>query len=428
VADKTVALSHTRDATTAAVVAVPSDMVVEVETEKGHKLWTTAARLQKLVTPRTTRGVAPESIHIGPDTFARGASRGIVGKVVLKTLRFLHVDIVEGAAELIAHKWEQETLCDVTDHSAVLYRCTKTMEPKALLMPLDTTIPTSQPILIFLHGTASSTRGSFAALWEKPAEPVQTLFTHYKQHVYALEHKTLTASPIQNAINLVEVLPEGARVHLISHSRGGLIGELLCRGGRTDADPFDAAERQEFDNQDSAKVRGELAQLNELLKARRPRVERFVRVACPVRGTTLASQRLDVYLSILFNLLSDVSAHVPGLGTALDIFAELVMAIAKERANPAVLPGLEAMMPESPLVRLLNRPALQISGEMRVIAGDIGGDDLASLFKRLLTDPFYQEDHDLVVNTEAMFGGATRQDGQAYYLERGPSVSHFRYF
>jgi hypothetical protein len=38
-------------------------------------------------------------------------------------------------------------------------------------------------------------------------------------------------------------LPDNATVHLVSHSRGGLIGELLCRGRRTDGrDPFEARE------------------------------------------------------------------------------------------------------------------------------------------------------------------------------------------
>ena len=39
------------------------------------------------------------------------------------------------------------------------------------------------------------------------------------------------------------------------------------------------------------------------------RVTRFVRVACPVRGTTLADRRLDRYFSILVNLVG----WIPGL-------------------------------------------------------------------------------------------------------------------
>ncbi|MBM3225841.1 MAG: hypothetical protein FJZ47_18870, partial [Candidatus Tectomicrobia bacterium] len=429
----TVSLSGARGAAGTETVVVAPHTVVEIRTEKGHKVWTTAARLHELVAPRASRGIASEHTLIGPDTFAHGTARGIVGKIVLHTLRFLRLDVAREAARRIATQWEQHTLQSVADSSAVLYRCLPsprddTTGNAPILTPLDAPLPTNQPLLLFLHGTASSTQGSFFELWQKPSEPIRPLFETYKQHIYALEHKTLTASPIHNAIALAQALPAGARLHLVSHSRGGLIGELLCRGSRVDADPFDLTDLTVFARHEGAAARGDLTHLNQLLKDKRIRVERFVRAACPVRGTTLASQRFDIYLSILFNLLSDVSAYVPILGQALDIFSELVMAIAQERTDPTVLPGLEAMLPDAPLVRLLNRPGVQLGGEMRVIAGDIGGGTVGSLFKTLLTDPLYQEDHDLVVNTEAMFGGATRQHGQAFYFERGPTVSHFQYF
>ena len=49
--------------------------------------------------------------------------------------------------------------------------------------------------------------------------------------------------------------------------------------------------------------------LNALLSRARLRVTKFVRVACPARGTTLADGRLDRYFSMLVNLAS----FVPGL-------------------------------------------------------------------------------------------------------------------
>ena len=33
---------------------------------------------------------------------------------------------------------------------------------------------------------------------------------------------------MQNALDAARLLPEGAQLHLVTHSRGGLIGELLC--------------------------------------------------------------------------------------------------------------------------------------------------------------------------------------------------------
>jgi hypothetical protein len=104
------------------------------------------------------------------------------------------------------------------------------------------------------------------------------------------------------------------------------------------------------------------------------------------------------------------------------------MAVAKERSDPSVLPGLEAVVPGTPLVALLNRPDCQVKGELRVIAGDIEGGTLASTLETLLTDPLYLADNDLVVNTDAMFGGAERTGGAAFSFHQGPNVSHFHYF
>lgn len=429
---ETFALSQARGAEGAAqFVDLDEETVVEVETEEGIRFWVNAADLGEVFVPSSFRGEAPATLRIGPDSLSRGESRGLLGKVVLKTLRFFKLDVAELAARKLAAKWEARTVnLAKGSPSAELFRCLakplvdEDGKPQILQALQDSDkIPNQQPVLLFLHGTASSTEGSFSELWEQPAPYISKLFQSYKQHVYALEHKTLTAGPIQNALDLLAALPEGARLHLVSHSRGGLIGEILCRGSRLEGEPFDAAEQAGWDVH-----RGDLAKLNEELRKKRVRVERFVRVACPARGTNLASQRLDLYLSVLFNLLQRVGGKVPVLGQALDLFSELILAIAKERSDPQVLPGLESMVPGSPLIRLINRPGVRVGGEIRVIAGDIEGGDLGSLFSTLLTDPLYQDDHDLVVNTDAMFGGAEREAGRAFYFERGPGVSHFRYF
>ena len=92
-------------------------------------------------------------------------------------------------------------------------------------------------------------------------------------------------------MDLVKKLPAKAKLHLVTHSRGGLVGELLCRGGRKD-------KKSPFDEDDLRLVAGEkkfadaLAELSNLLKTKEISVERFVRVACPARGTALVSKRM----------------------------------------------------------------------------------------------------------------------------------------
>jgi pimeloyl-ACP methyl ester carboxylesterase len=92
----------------------------------------------------------------------------------------------------------------------------------------------TEPALLFLHGTISSTEGSFRALWggDSEVDARAQLAQAYGDRIYGFEHRSLTDSPIANVLALVQSLPVGARLHLVSHSRGGMLGELLARANR----------------------------------------------------------------------------------------------------------------------------------------------------------------------------------------------------
>lgn len=400
------------------------DEVVEIELEDGSRFWTSRSRLCDEVFGALTQRGADGTLAIPASLPRRGAARGVIGRVAIKTLRFFKIDVPKLAARRIGEVFESRTLA----RGPGLYHCPVTAPFSLEEAPK---ISVERPVLLFLHGTASSTQGSFGSLWSEDRRSERdSICAPYEGQVFAYEHRTLTESPIANAIELAKRLPAGARLHLISHSRGGLVGELLCRSRMSDGgSPFDNADLRLFKKSERNGGRGDLDELNTILKAKRLRVERFVRVACPALGTSLASERLDLYLSVIFNLLQNIPGVNWGVVGALgDLFSELIMAIAKERADPAVLPGLEAQIPDSPLVALLNRPDRQVAGELRVIAGDVEGENLSSTIATLLTDPLYLGDHDLVVDTLAMFGGARREGGAAFFFQRGSDVSHFRYF
>ncbi|HBA73270.1 MAG TPA: hypothetical protein DCZ63_14090 [Geobacter sp.] len=418
----------------APVIESRSDDVVELELEDGTRFWTTQERLRSEVLQLAGTRAADGILNLPTSLPGRSGTRGIIGKIVIKTLRFFHIDLAEFAARKIASAWEDHTLGTADEgRGPGLYRLSGADELVLKRVEEGTiTLPDDRPALLFLHGTASSTAGSFGKLWSDKRKPqLDQLLAPYEGRVFGLEHESLSKSPIHNAIALAEQLPGNVRIHLVSHSRGGMVGELLCHAGRSGGgcDPFDEAALSFFAERDPDRVRGDLRRLNTLLKERRIRVERFVRVACPARGTTLASGRLDIYLSILFNLLGSFSLFKMTPGSVLyNIFSELIMAVAKERSDPAILPGIEAMIPSSPLVALLNRPDVTLNGELRVISGDIEGESVVSALGTLLTDPLYQDDHDLVVNTDAMFGGAERLGGAGFIFRRGGDVNHFSYF
>lgn len=402
--------------------------VVEVELENGLRFWTTPERLRDEVFAELgiKRGATDDIFDIPMSLPQRSGERGI-GGVVIKVLRFFGVDIPKEGARKIALKIENNALKD--GQGTKLYSCS--CKGDFELTPVVVSdIPTVKPVLLLLHGTGSSTKGSFGELWSNTGDSWNrrdSWLNLLKQYdtVLALEHRSLTENPVQNVITLVESLPDGITLHLLSHSRGGLVGELLCRGSASDGQPpFSMMELEYFRKQDPNGLRGDLEKLNDLLQKKHIQVERFVRTACPTRGTTLASERLDIYFSVLRTLLS----LIPAMGVVLENFAELASCVAGERTDPSVLPGIEAMIPGSPLVKLLNTPNARVNGRLRVISGDIEGGTLASTFMALLTDPLYQSDHDLVVNTNSMFSGAERKDGAAYVFYRGPEISHFKYF
>ncbi len=278
--------------------------------------------------------------------------------------------------------------------------------------------PGGAPLLVFLHGTFSDTPGTFGKLWAQHSRDVGSLFERYGNRVYALDHPTLSVSPIANALTLAQALPEDARLHLVTHSRGGLVAEVLAH---LCADP-DLAGAEPIFQGDTHGQLTELRQLADLCRDRRLHVERIVRVACPASGTLLASGRLDAYLSVLKWTLA--LAKIPVAPALVDLLTEL----ARRRARPEELPGLAAQIPNSPLVRWLHTVRQAIPGDLRVVAGAMKGDSLISWVKTLLADSFYWTDNDVVVQTRSMYGGAPRKAGASYFLDRSGEVMHFSYF
>ena len=283
-------------------------------------------------------------------------------------------------------------------------------------------VPASrEPMLVLMHGTFVDTASTFQKLWAGHRGGVDKLFAQYGGRVYALDHPTLGASPIANARTLVDALPQGARLHLLTHSRGGLVAEVLARvAGQHGVTADDLAF---FGDPVYATQEAELRELGDLVKRKAVQVERVVRVACPARGTLLASGRLDAYVSVLKWTLE--LSGVPLLPGFVDFAGE----VARRRADPSEIPGLAAMIPDTPLVNWLNASPEHIPGDLRVVAGDLQhGSTIGSWLKALLADAYYWTDNDIVVHTRSMYGGAPRAGGASFLLDQGAGVTHFAYF
>ena len=410
------------------VEATPGEDVVVLQIAGGPELVLHPENARDLMraqqtTPRS-RG-AEEDVHVsarlrwrgleqgGP---SRGATRGSLGDVILSAVHVVNrapasaADLT--ASGIVAH-FDGHVESGVYQLNADTLPSLKGTHGRLERLPPAGT----DPILVFIHGTFSDTQGTFGKLWTNHPQRVRALFTSYGGRVYGLDHPTLGASPIANAVTLAEALPKGSRLHLVTHSRGGLVAEVMahaCANAGGDLTPFAGKAY--------ATQRAELDALSTLVSARQIQVERVVRVACPARGTLLASGRLDAYVSVFKWTL-----QLAGIPIAPQLL-EFLGAVAQRRTDPVEIPGLAAQLPDSPLVQWLHSIDRRIDGQLRVIAGDLEGDSVTSWLKTLLADAFFWTDNDLVVQTRSMYGGGPRTEDASFLLDAGGGVSHFNYF
>lgn len=300
------------------------------------------------------------------------------------------------------------------------------------------------PLLVFIHGTGSNGAGSFGDLQETSEEDWRALRATFGERIYTFEHYTFSESPIDNALALARILPAGARIHLVTHSRGGLVGDLLClrqvdddlidgfRPGSALFTADDPGRRESLEREGEwayAEQRERLRELRTLLGREHGfRIERYVRVAAPARGTLLVSGNFDAFLSALLTLLGTVP-YLAG-NPIYSCVKRVVLEIARHRTDPRLVPGIEAMLPEAPLGRFLARATPAEGLQLAVIAGDIEGGHLLKRLGVLFTDFVFFEgvNNDLVVDTDSMGAGIARPGNAHQLFEQGPRVSHFSYF
>lgn len=372
-------------------------------------------------------------IFVLPDSLdAPATERGIIGKIAVKLLKvFAKKAIGKGVSEL-SKKLEDKLLQNqitqdvipknFLDTGAALFTVNKdfkfgVFDGKA----------SNSPLFIFIHGTNSDTFGAFQDL--KASTAWSTLHQVYGENVLAFQHRTLTESPLLNVVKLAQMLPDNSVVHLLTHSRGGIVGDILNKYSLNNdesslgfnSDHIALLEREGNRETDIENIEA----LNKIFKDKKIEVAKFIRVGCPAAGTKLASKRLDHILNVFFNLVS-IAGGVFG-----DVLKELLSAAVESKDDVNVLPGLEAQRPESPFIKILNDPSPEraISGKaLAVISGNgrvsFSGQGLFVILGKL----FYWQRNDLVVNTDSMYLGAKRKENIQYFFAQGVEVNHVKYF
>ncbi|MDT3672457.1 MAG: CHAT domain-containing protein [Aromatoleum sp.] len=300
------------------------------------------------------------------------------------------------------------------------------------------------PMLLFIHGTGSHTLGSFKDLRSgSAAGDWEPLARRFGGRMFGFEHRTFSESPIDNAIALARALPAEARLSLVTHSRGGLVGDLLCLAGLSEAEiaayrraappnTVETTQQKQLRDLFAAREQESLRALRRELETKNFRIERYIRVASPSRGTLLLSDNLDVFMSALLSLTGRFVGAVagPAGGAALSALKRIVLEIADKRIEPRLLPGIEAMLTDAPMATLLAGAQRKQGIDMAIVSGDVEGGSVLKRLGACFTDwmLFDRVDNDLVVDTESMYAGLATRNGARYLFDQGASVNHFSYF
>ncbi|NVL03301.1 CHAT domain-containing protein [Ruegeria pomeroyi] len=220
--------------------------------------------------------------------------------------------------------------------------------------------------LLFIHGTFSTTDGSFGDL--ASAEFFGELARTYGNAIYGFDHYSVSVTPEKNASDILKTLPSGGiDCDVVTHSRGGLVLRTLN-------------ERQ-----------GDLSQ------GKRFRLQRAALVACPNEGTQLATpDRWQGTLGWLANLL-DLFPPNPITSNAA-LVMHWVTWFAK--VGVAAAEGLDAMNMTGAQIRQLQSPPSPAPGQYSALVSNC--EPNGKLWARALDlgiDWFFDEANDLVVPT-----------------------------
>lgn len=397
------------------------DNLIEFSFEDGSTWLCGPEDLERLfpeinIRERSTAG-APATLPLSIQSDRQ--QRNLAQSIALRLLRVFTKKALDTAVHTLAEKFEDKALGDL--QGLLTLRQNFSFEQSRIAGG-------DKPYLLFIHGTGSSTAGSFGRLAEDSGL-WQDLYDSYNGRVLALQHRTLTQSPLGNVLTLAEALPASITLDLVTHSRGGIVGDIFNRFC-CNPEGFSDSEMTYLRRHDRRQDIDTIEQIRQTLRKKKITIRRFVRVACPASGTTLASSRLDFLLNMLLNLLG----FIPGAAAnpACIALKELLSHAVSTKDDAAVLPGLEPQNPESPFIGMLNNELAEteIDTPLMVIAGNSNG--MGSVGRGLLVIAsrlFYRGKNDFIVDTASMANGARRATQKVqYFLDEGSDVSHFNYF
>jgi hypothetical protein len=295
-------------------------------------------------------------------------------------------------------------------------------------------LPSDRParILLFVHGTFSSTVGSFGDLGATEwGRQLLTSAAAAYDAILGFDHRTLSDDPHRNASDLLGLLEDsaapGLEIDAVTFSRGGLV--LRC-----------------------------LVEYLLPSSTHGIQIRQAVFVAATNSGTLLASEKnWKVLIDLTTNLVAAgarvTSLFGPSAALTAKIVSEsistlgaLVKAFAGAALNPKQVPGLAAMTPDGAFITKLNETQTgqpvagkasyyAITSEFNVsrITGDADGikAGLAKWLFDVVLDAEMGEPNDLVVNnssTTTIDPGTGEFFKDRFHFDSNPRVYHTVFF
>jgi hypothetical protein len=261
-----------------------------------------------------------------------GVIRKLIGKAVAFVFKIVAKPVLKGVA-----KWLERDLAEGLVHITGA-------DPAAWTRDGDQSVPIptdrAARVLLMVHGTFSSTLGSFGSLGaiDEGKAFFKAAFRDY-DIIIGWDHRTLSVTPLDNAKDLLawfeaQTWKKPPVIDAVAFSRGGLVlrslVETLLPG---------------------SKFKG--------------KIRRAVFVACTNGGTELArpanwKRFADTYINVAAAGVRGL-ALIPGFTSGANILSEAIRGVGglvKVLANVAVddnaIPGLAAMNPAGPFVTGLN--------------------------------------------------------------------------
>lgn len=417
---KSVTVSNTRSPASRQEIEVHNeDDIVEIHFEDSSTWIGNAIEFQEIFNLDAKRGFDEDGFEV-PSVLQTTTDRNILQDLAINVFNFF--------------KKKPEIIIDNTVH-ALAKKIEDKVQPQPGLYLLDNSFrkrtagqlkEVKKPYLLFIHGTNSNTEGAFGDLAEyKQFGLWDFVTTTYGDNILTWDHKTFTHSPLENVVDLLQLLPSGIVLHLITHSRGGLVGDILARASSGNINiGFSDAELAMFEDGSNTKICMET--INTLAKEKNIIVQKFIRVASPSMGTSLLSDRLDHYLNTMLNFIgiSTGIATNPLYASVKALLAE----VASTKAKVDVLPGIESMVPDSPFIKMLNNPANIIEAPLTVLSGNCTLHVELKALLVILTKLYFRRKNDMVVDTWSMYFGTPRKKDIWFFLDDSKGADHIHYF